>query len=391
MKAFNAGKLLNPDKHTLSGSLVEGAMAARLFQRKEDWREIETDIMCNIFTIPQELSHLLEPVEDKIGFVRLRFSRELCFDVNNACTRAEKYLEDKKKEDYSSDQMTQYIDPLIIKGYYFNASIPNPALGQSTSQSETTVEDKLDWVLFRESVDKVPSVRLHFWPQQATTWITRCRLWPPQDTIQSIVDKGCQLVPRSSPGGDVHSEWRLSFSGPEAILAQLRTKGQQQAYYFFKAFFYQYLKCVESSEHKAKPLYSYIIKTAMLWASEELHPEDPVWASLEKSSLMLAFKLLESLEAGFLPHYFIPEINLLERVGEDVRNQCSTIISRWKSNILMTAPFDMPEKREFIHFVGPVYSETCEYVSSKGATSESDENFFRASLALKIFNFLSPK
>ena len=344
LKAFNAGKLSNPDKHTLSGSLVEGAMTARLFQRKEDWKEIETDTMCNIFTIPQELSHLLEPVEDKIGFVRLHFSRELSFDVNNACTRAQKYLEDKKKEEYSSDQMTQYIDPLIIKGYYFDASIPNPALGEPTSQSETTVQEKLDWVLFCESIDRVPSVRLHFWPYQATTWITRCRLWPPQDTIQSIVDKGCQLVPRSSPGDDVNSEWRLSFSGPEEILAELRTKGQQLAYYFFKAFFYQYLKCVESSEREVKPLYSYIIKTTMLWASEELHPEDPIWASLENSTQMLAFKLLESLEAGFLPHYFIPEINLLERVGGDVVNQCSAVISRWKSNILMTAPFDMPEK-----------------------------------------------
>ena len=87
----------------------------------------------------------------------------------------------------------------------------------------------------------------------------------------------------------------------------------------------------------------------MLWACEELHPEDPVWASLETSVQILMFKLLGSLEAGFLSHFFIPEINLLQRVGQDVRHQCMAIISRWQSNILMTAPFDMREKREFLN------------------------------------------
>ena len=156
------------------------------------------------------------------------------------------------------------------------------------------------------------------------------------------------MVPRSSPGGDVHSEWRLSFSGSESILAQLRSEEQQQAYYFFKMFFYQYLKCVASSAPEGKQLYSYIIKTTMLWAQEEHPPEDPIWTSLETGVQMLVLKLLGNLKAGFLPHYFIPEINLLERVGEDVRIKCAAIINRWQSNILMTAPFDMPAKREFI-------------------------------------------
>ena len=56
-----------------SGSMVEGAIMARCFQRNEDWNEIEADVMCNSFTIPQEISYLLEPVENKLGFVRLLF------------------------------------------------------------------------------------------------------------------------------------------------------------------------------------------------------------------------------------------------------------------------------------------------------------------------------
>ena len=76
---------------------------------------------------------------------------------------------------------------------------------------------------------------------------------------------------------------------------------------------------MESSEPEGKALFSDIIKTTRLWAQEELPPEDPIWASFETSVQMLLFKLLGSLEAGFLPHYFIPEINLLERVGELVK------------------------------------------------------------------------
>ena len=219
------------------------------------------------------------------------------------------------------------------------------------------------------SCDCVPAVHLHFWPHEAVTWITRHRLWPPQDIIQSIVDKGCQLIPRSSPDGDIHSEWRLSFSNPEATLAQHRSKEQQQAYYLFKMFCYRYLKSVESSEPGGKQLSSYIIKTTMLWACEELPPEDPLWASLENSVQMLLFKLLGSLETGFLPHYFVPEINLLERVGHDVRSNCAAIISRWENNILLTAPFDMPEKREFLNTLHTCYSVMCATESVWGSVA----------------------
>ena len=349
-----------------SGSMVEGATMARCFQRKKDWREVEIDLMSNLFTIPQDVGHLLEPVEDKIGFVRLPFSKELC--AGYYAEYAKIYLRDTKDITHCSGQMPQYISPMLIKDDAMKYADTGHPLGflSSISKTETTLESVYDVLgLFHMSFDDVPAARLQFWPRHAAAWITRCRLWPPQNTIQSIADEGCNVVPRSSPGGDVQSEWRLSFSLPEASLAQLRTEEQKRAYYFFKIFFYQHLKCIESSNPKEKPLYSYVIKTTMLWASEELPPKDPIWASLETSAQMLLFKLLGSLQTGFLPHYFVPEINLLERVGEDVRDRCAAIISRWQSDILMTAPFDMPEKREWILFTRTFLSSLSERVKSK--------------------------
>ena len=121
-------------------------------------------------------------------------------------------------------------------------------------------------------------------------------------------------------------------------------KEQQRAYYFFKMFFYRYLRSIDSSEPDAKPLYSYVMKTIMMWACEDLPPEDPLWASLEDSVQLLLFKLLGSLEVGYVPHYFIPEINLLERVGQDVRSKSISVISSLQNNIFFATPFDMPEK-----------------------------------------------
>ena len=92
----------------------------------------------------------------------------------------------------------------------------------------------------------------------------RCLNWPQQQIIQSIVDKGCHIVTHSSPGG----EWRLSFSGPEATLAQVRGKNQKQAYHFFKTLFYQHLRG-KSTEPDGKSVYSYCIKTTMLWVCKD--------------------------------------------------------------------------------------------------------------------------
>ena len=363
----------------LSGSMVEGATTAPIFQVDKDL-EVEIDIMLNYFTIPHELSHLIEAVENTPGFVRLPFRLLPADLVDEYIDSAKRFLRRPENEQYSLEQMREYISPLLIRDTvkdvadYIPASdvcnfmldllgVSFPDLKSNNSLTETTAAQEL--FLSQEdaarrarlglpppvpvfSSDTVPAVHLPFWPLQASGWIIRYRVWPPHDTIQSIAAEGCQVVPRTSPGGDVHSEWRLSFSKPEATLAKLRSRQQQEIYYFFKMFFYRYLKCVESTETEGKKLFSYIIKTIMLWACEELHQEDKIWASLENSVQILFFKLLSSLESGFLYHYFLPEINLLERIGEDVKKQCVTVINRWINNALMTAPFDLPEKREIV-------------------------------------------
>ena len=303
-------------------------------------------MMSNVLTVPKEIGHLLEPVEHRPGFVRIphKVLYSAYFDPD--------IFESPKMDDFTEGQ---YISPLKCKDCVLN-ELKDDEDTTGLIQTETTVEtseyhdDMSEYIdaPMHISTDHVFAVRLCFWPHDAAAWSNRPCLWPPQDTVQSIVTAGCQLVPRSSPGGDVHSEWRLSFSLPEATLAQLRSRKQQEAYYFFKMLFYRYLKCVESSEPEGKSLFSYVVKTIMLWACEDFSPDDPIWASLENIVQMLMSMLLSCLEAGFVSHYFIPEINLLERVGEDVRSKCIRIITTLQKNILLAAPFDMPEKLHYL-------------------------------------------
>ena len=188
-------------------------------------------------------------------------------------------------------------------------------------------------------------------PQQADDWITRSRLWPLKDEIERIVCDGCQVVPRSSPGGDNTSEWRLSFSITEIRLAKLRSLDQQWAYYLFKGIFYCYLKSIEPSDAEEKPLFSYIIKTTMLYVCEEHPPTDPVWSSLEASVVMLLKRLVEGLRKGIVPHYFLPEINLLDRVGSDVIELSIGVIMSLENHPYEALPDDFDEKLDLLRLI----------------------------------------
>ena len=108
----------------LSGSVVEGAMLARCFQTNEDWNEIELDMMRNLFTIYNSFNctncshviHLLEPVEDKPGFVRIPFHQEL-FSEHFYTFYTEDILGISKNASSSLDQIPEYINPLLIREY----------------------------------------------------------------------------------------------------------------------------------------------------------------------------------------------------------------------------------------------------------------------------------
>ena len=204
------------------------------------------------------MQDVIKPVTGKLGFVQLPF-KQLYSKYFKPVTPEVRPAGPPNY--YLPYEKAEYISPMILKEnmcrcmsmFSFNEGLIQAiqlVLGSDVyisdirkSITETTAEmifdikNKADNLFYHVSVDHVPAIKLDFWTIEAAMWITRDRLWPPHETIQSIVAKGCHLVARSSPGGDKHSEWRISFSGPEAILAQCHSKKQRQhttysRYYF---------------------------------------------------------------------------------------------------------------------------------------------------------------
>ena len=167
------------------------------------------------------------------------------------------------------------------------------------------------------SFDIVPAITVEEWPFIADEWQKRFRQWPSMTLVKEIVMKGCHIVPKPSYGQerDEHLDWGWSFSLAEKILASNRTKEMDVSYFILKSIFYRYLKPVE---HNGKTLFSYLIKTAMLWQCEE---HDEKWWSNE-SIMSCIFTLLDRLKMSFsnkcLPHYFIRDINLFDNVAEEL-------------------------------------------------------------------------
>ena len=307
-----------------------------MLQWDDDRCEIEVDTMMIFGTVPKEASWAIEPVSGKLGFIRL---------LHEPAGYSYVYNNGVIPRTHDCIYHGKYICPMRCKEVtLIQSNRGSPGIFTSLNMTETTLDTASDFGSLCIHRDHVPSFHLLSWPHEASAWISRHRHWPQQQTIQSIADKGCHIVPRSSLGGDIHSEWRLSFSMSETTLAQLRSKEHHRAYRFFKMLFYRYLKGVQSSEPERKSMFSYLIKTTMLWVCEDLPPEDSVWTSLEASVQVLLCTLQGGLQKGVIRHYFIPEINLLERVGADVRRKCSAVISCIQRNILMAAPFEMWKK-----------------------------------------------
>ena len=163
-------------------------------------------------------------------------------------------------------------------------------------------------------IDLVPSIQCDLWPVTAEEWKTRRRLWPQRSLINKIIEEGHHVVAKASPGGDPNLEWRLSFSKAELTLAEHRTYVQKKCYYIFKTIFKEYLG-------KSGVISTYYLKTIMMWAMEQNPPEYWREDNIGQAVLGLLDDLRQALVTGNLPHYFIPQHNLLRHVSCDVLEQ----------------------------------------------------------------------
>ena len=167
--------------------------------------------------------------------------------------------------------------------------------------------------------DRVLCLACHTWP--AEEYLTRPRLhgWPSQSLIDKIQEDGCLVVPVGHPDSTNREvEWRWSFSLAEKELIHYMSDTMACCIFVMKAMKQKYWKSTTNTPNS--PLCSYYLKTACLWMFEQSdHGHIIDLCKLVIDWLVTCYK------AHTLPHYFIPEQNL---IGHLTHDDCMSVI-RW--------------------------------------------------------------
>ena len=231
-------------------------------------------------------SFAMETCDTQPGFTRLRWiSEDICGTVFNWCEAVGQNV-------YLSNLKVKLLRNTFP---HFKVIIHGPCT--------TTVT---------ESYDMANCFRCKTWPKVAQQWIYRARVeWPHPDLISKIVSYGTLFVPigqKNSPYE--HIEWRLSFSVSEKLLIFSFCHVQLMCYALLKIMLKELIE--KSDDILDNMLCSYFLKAVMFWVSEE----EPI-SFWQPSNLTICFRrcvqrLLYFVSYSFLPHYFIPQFNMLE-------------------------------------------------------------------------------
>ncbi|KAK3603220.1 hypothetical protein CHS0354_036150 [Potamilus streckersoni] len=169
------------------------------------------------------------------------------------------------------------------------------------------------------STDFVPAFKCSGWPSSSVDWLTRPRLWPSERLVREIFQLGFHVVAKSPPSCVVRNDdiftgdkyFRLSFSTAEIKLFQNMSTWQRQCLRVLKA----YQKGMLQTDTKL--LTSYHWKTTVLWLSERKEPSFWTETNLMSSIIEALNDMVGYLSRKCLPHYFVPEMNLLIGCNKD--------------------------------------------------------------------------
>ena len=169
------------------------------------------------------------------------------------------------------------------------------------------------------SVDFIPCLEGPSWPPCASEFFTRPRPhgWPSKILLDKIRNFGYHVVAKGRHDSTTKDiEWSWGFCKAEQELIQNIDESKYISMYLLKAI---KLKHWGITKQPGDPsiFTSYSIKTACLWIFEET-PQN------SEDILGLVEKVIDWLITSYrrkkMPHYFLPEVNLIARLEEDKRH-----------------------------------------------------------------------
>lgn len=172
-------------------------------------------------------------------------------------------------------------------------------------------------IFSNESDVDIMALKCREWPKIAEEWIERRREfdWPCGALIEEAVEKGCYLVPIGGHQSQCEEmEWRISFVLAERLLIRNMN--------FIQRFVYSILKTIrkEIFGHFSAIISSYIVKTAVLWVSEENDVSSWEPGFVLRYVRLCFLKILNFLQVDFCPNFFMNKCNLFHaKYSEDER------------------------------------------------------------------------
>ena len=163
--------------------------------------------------------------------------------------------------------------------------------------------------------DAVPCLVSPSWPPCALDFLTRPRQydWPSRKLIDKIKNAGCLVVAVGHPQSDnKDNEWRWSFSVAEKELIFHMSDAMHGCMYVLKAIKKHQWGCTDPD--KPTTFCSYFIKTACLWVCET----EPHNANVMELCRKVLAWLIFWYRTNTLPHYFIPNQNLIGHLSKDM-------------------------------------------------------------------------
>ncbi|XP_071951582.1 uncharacterized protein [Antedon mediterranea] len=280
----------------------------------------------------QETGYVVgEQIKDDPAYLKLRVMDETCLHKDYQCFVNNGYLKSSDFMEKRLEFMKEYSSAFEIHG-------PSVTIPSGHQVPHTLKYEPMNDIVFCLLCQSWPSIN-YFTRKRQTNW-------PSEKLLQKISDVDCHIVAVGRPNSlSKMNEWRLSFSLAEKILFREIPEQFANCLFALKAIKKKH-KLYESREQK--PLCSYFIKTACLWICERMSCGNTM--NLIRSVLDW---LINCYENRHMPHYFIPEQNLIGHLSkescDDVRTTLTTIKKHLWTEVMSSIEGGIVDSRRIIN------------------------------------------
>ena len=153
--------------------------------------------------------------------------------------------------------------------------------------------------------DIVVSLKCYGWPRQSKNFLQRIE----HKDIPNVTISAFHVIPVAHPESSRPDiEYRISFSVAEKHIIRKWSTKQARCYYLCKNVCDNFMKPDDNSQ---KGLCSYFIKTVMFWMCEQKPQNFWEEKDLVECAQEIWVIIAEMVRNNVLPHYFIPDNNLI--------------------------------------------------------------------------------